>query len=206
MAHRRWDLSTTGNTYAIIRSGGKQYKVQAGDTVRVEKLEEKNLGDVFELSEILLVGGTAKTFIGEPTLKGAKVTVVVTQQARAPKIVVFKKKRRQGYRKMQGHRQFFTELFVQSITTPEGQTVTSPKKAHIVDPEKIAQKRAEVAEQRQVEKQKMRASGETPAPSSQALKNAKRLAPNKTAKARKPAAKKTTTAAKKTAAKKVAKK
>lgn len=134
--------------YAIIRAGGKQYKVQAGDTVRVEKLE-KNLGDTFDLAEVLMVGGD-KTFVGAPLVQNAKVTVTVTRQAKAPKIIVFKKKRRQGYRRMQGHRQLFTELFVQSITTPEGQKVETDKKALIIDPVKTkARKEAMAAKQKE---------------------------------------------------------
>ena len=105
--------------YAIIRTGGKQYRVKAGDVVRVEKLP-KELGSEFDLDEILVVGGD-KTYVGQPTVTDAKVRVVVTQQAKAPKIIIFKKKRRQGYRKMQGHRQLYTELFIKSITSPEGQ-------------------------------------------------------------------------------------
>jgi large subunit ribosomal protein L21 len=130
--------------YAIIRAGGKQYKVSAGDTVRVEKLE-KNLGDVFDLSEVLMVGGD-KTFVGAPLVKNAKVTVVVTRQAKAPKVIVFKKKRRQGYRRMAGHRQLFTELFVKSITSPEGQTVATDKAAVVIDPAKIEARRKAYAE------------------------------------------------------------
>ena len=129
--------------YAIIRAGGKQYKVQAGDTVRVEKLE-KRLGETFDLIEVLFVGGE-KSFIGQPVLKNAKVTVTVTRQAKAPKIIVFKKKRRQGYRKMQGHRQLFTELFVNSITSPEGQTAGTEKSAVIIDPIKILERKQAAA-------------------------------------------------------------
>jgi large subunit ribosomal protein L21 len=129
-----------GPMYAIIRAGGKQYKVEAGDTVRVEKLE-KNLGDQFDLAEVLMVGGD-KAFVGSPLVQGAKVTAVVTRQAKAPKIIVFKKKRRQGYRRMQGHRQLFTELFIQSITTPEGQQFKTDKKAQVIDPVKTAARKA----------------------------------------------------------------
>lgn len=118
--------------YAIIRMGGKQYRVQPGDKVRVEKLEQ-NLGAEFDWNEILLIGGD-KVFVGEPLLKNAKVSVVVTQQSKSPKILVFKKKRRKGYRRMQGHRQFFTELFVKAITSPEGQTAKAESKPHVVDP------------------------------------------------------------------------
>jgi large subunit ribosomal protein L21 len=130
--------------YAIIRAGGKQYKVSAGDTVRVELLE-KNLGDIFDLNEVLMVGGD-KTFVGAPLVQNAKVTVVVTRQGRAAKVIVFKKKRRQGYRRMQGHRQFFTELFVKSITTPEGQTVAADRVAIVIDPAKIAARKAAASE------------------------------------------------------------
>ena len=126
--------------YAIIRAGGKQYKVEAGDTVRVEKLE-KNLGDQFDLAEVLMVGGD-KSFVGSPLVSGAKVTAVVTRQAKASKIIVFKKKRRQGYRKMQGHRQLFTELFIQSITTPEGAITKTDRNAQVVDPAKSAARKA----------------------------------------------------------------
>ncbi len=129
--------------YAIIRAGGKQYKVEAGDTVRVEKLE-KNLGDQFDLAEVLMVGGD-KTFIGAPLVQNAKVTAVVTRQAKASKILIFKKKRRQGYRRMQGHRQLFTELFIQSITTPEGQTFKTDKSAQVIDPVKTAARKAAAA-------------------------------------------------------------
>lgn len=124
--------------YAIIRSGGKQYKVEAGDTLRVEKLE-KELGSEFDLDEVLFVGGD-KSFVGEPTVRGAKVTVVVTRQAKSPKVIVFKKKRRQGYRRMQGHRQLFTELFVKSITSPEGEVIKADGSAQVFDPAKKAEK------------------------------------------------------------------
>lgn len=106
--------------YAIIKTGGKQYKVQAGDVLQIEKIE-KDLGAEYTIDEILLVGGD-KTHVGSPTVKNAKVTVVVTKQARTRKVIVFKKKRRQGYRKFATHKQHFTEIFIKSITSPDGQT------------------------------------------------------------------------------------
>lgn len=125
--------------YAVIRTGGKQYKVKAGDLIQVELLE-KSLGDEFEMDEVLFVGGKT-SHVGEPTVTSAKVTVVVTKQDRAKKILVFKKKRRQGYRKMQGHRQSYTELFVKSITSPDGESAAAEmKKAEKT--EKPAQKAA----------------------------------------------------------------
>jgi large subunit ribosomal protein L21 len=104
--------------YAIIKTGGKQYKVQAGDVLQIEKLDN-DLGSEFTISEVLMVGGD-KAHVGTPLVKNALVTVVVTKQARTRKVIVFKKKRRQGYRKFGTHKQDFTEIFVKSITSPDG--------------------------------------------------------------------------------------
>lgn len=128
--------------YAIIRTGGKQYKVQPGDVLKVEKLP-KELGDEFDIEDVLLVGGE-KTFVGHPQVENAKVTVVVTKQAKAPKVIVFKKKRRQGYRRMQGHRQLYTELFVKAIVSPEGEVIQAEQEAKVFDPSKKEKKKTEV--------------------------------------------------------------
>ena len=117
--------------YAIIKTGGKQYKVQAGDILQVEKLEN-DLGSEFTISEILLVGGD-KTHVGSPLVKNALVTAVVTKQAKTKKVIVFKKKRRQGYRKFATHRQNFTELFIISITSPDGQISKTDAKPVVKD-------------------------------------------------------------------------
>jgi len=192
--------------YAIIRAGGKQYKVQAGDTVRVEKLE-KNLGDIFDLPEVLMVGGD-KTFVGQPLVQNAKVTAVVTRQAKAPKIIVFKKKRRQGYRRMQGHRQLFTELFIQSITSPEGQTVATEKRAQVIDPVKVAARKAAAVEKQKETKatksSTLEAGLETGAPVRKAAK--KKVAKKKAAGKKATKSKKKTGAKKATAKKKTVKK
>jgi large subunit ribosomal protein L21 len=109
--------------YAIIKTGGKQYKVQAGDVLQIEKVEQA-LGAEFSIAEVLMIGGE-KAHVGTPVVKNAKVTVVVTKQAKTKKVIVFKKKRRQGYRKFATHRQNFTEIFVKSITSPDGQVSKS---------------------------------------------------------------------------------
>lgn len=175
--------------FAIIRAGGKQYKVEAGDTVRVEKLDRK-LGDQFDLVEVLMVGGD-KSFIGAPLLSGAKVSAVVTRQAKAPKIIVFKKKRRQGYRKMQGHRQLFTELFIQSITTPEGAIFKTDKSARVVDPTKTAARKA--AAPKKTAKATAEAGEISSAAPKKAAKKATATAGAKKAPAKKAAPKKTAT-------------
>lgn len=127
--------------YAIIKTGGKQYKVQAGDVLQVEKLENA-LGSEMAIEEILMVGGD-KTHVGTPTVKNAKVMVVVTKQARTMKVFVFKKKRRQGYRKFGTHKQNYTEIFIQSITSPDGQTSKADTKAEVKDITAIRQARFE---------------------------------------------------------------
>lgn len=186
--------------YAIIKAGGKQYTVKAGDVLRVEKLEAE-LGAELNL-DVLMIGGE-KTFAGQ--LGKAAVKVVVTNQQRGPKMIIFKKRRRQGYRRTGGHRQPYTELFVTSITNPEGTTVKADNKPHVFDPEKKAQRLAKTAEVREEWKQKNRKaakSGESvevsPAKKKAALKKA--AAPKKTAAKKKAGAKKSA-GAKKTAKK-----
>ena len=101
--------------YAIIKTGGKQYRVSEGQTLRVEKLDGEQ-GDSVRLDTVLLVGGEGETRIGKPTLEGAAVDAQIVRQGRAKKIIVFKKKRRKGYHKKQGHRQAFTELKITGIS------------------------------------------------------------------------------------------
>ena len=100
--------------YAVIKTGGKQYKVSSGETVRVEKLAG-NVGDAVTLLDVLLVAKEGDIKIGQPTVAGAQVTGKIVDQARADKIMVFKKKRRKGYSKKQGHRQPYTALKIEDI-------------------------------------------------------------------------------------------
>jgi len=186
--------------YAILKTGGKQYKVQAGDVIRVEKLQ-KDLGVEFDLTEVLCVGGD-ETFFGQPVLDNAKVTVVVTHQAKAPKIIVFKKKRRQGYRRMQGHRQLYTELFVKSITAPNGSTVKADLEPKVYDPIKREERLKKLEAERAADK---KADGATPATKRVATKKAtKKAVGKKKAAGKKKTAKKA--AGKKAGTKKTAKK
>ncbi len=185
--------------YAIIKAGGKQYTVKPGDVLRVEKLDA-DLGAELKLTDVLMVGGE-KTFVGDNAGK-ASVTVVVTNQQRGPKLIVFKKKRRQGYRRMGGHRQPYTELFVKSITSPEGQVANAENKPRIFDPEKRAEKQAkrqEILSQKRLAARKAGTKGPAAEPKQVAKKKA---APKKKAAAKKGTGKKA--AVKKTAAKKTA--
>lgn len=100
--------------YAVIQTGGKQYKIEPGEELSVEKLDG-NVGDEVYFDKVLLVSEEDKVKVGRPVLENAKVVAKITRQARGPKIVVFKYKRRKGYRKKQGHRQNFTGLRVIEI-------------------------------------------------------------------------------------------
>ncbi|HFQ81437.1 MAG TPA: 50S ribosomal protein L21 [Desulfobacterales bacterium] len=100
--------------YAIIRTGGKQYQVEAGERLRVEKLSG-NVGDSIVIEDVLLVADGENIKIGQPVVEGAKVNAKIIEQDREKKVLVFKKKRRKGYQVMKGHRQYFTSLEIQEI-------------------------------------------------------------------------------------------
>jgi len=100
--------------YAVIRTGGKQYRVAEGQKLRVEKLAG-NAGDKITFNEVLFVGGDTPK-IGRPFVSGASVAAEITGQDRGKKIVVFKFKRRKNYRRKSGHRQPYTELKITGIT------------------------------------------------------------------------------------------
>ncbi|MBW2466668.1 MAG: 50S ribosomal protein L21 [Deltaproteobacteria bacterium] len=101
--------------YAIVRTGGKQYQVSAGSLVRVEKITG-NVGDTVELTDVLAVIDGDNARIGQPTVEGAVVSATIVEQDKAKKVLVFKKKRRKGYRVKRGHRQMFTALKIANIT------------------------------------------------------------------------------------------
>ena len=101
--------------YAIIRTGGKQYQVEAGDTLRVEKLQGE-VGDTLELSDVLLLVDGETVKVGQPVVDGAKVVAKILEQGRHKKVLVFKKKRRKGYQVKKGHRQMYTALSIETIS------------------------------------------------------------------------------------------
>jgi large subunit ribosomal protein L21 len=100
--------------YAVVKTGGRQYKVEPGQIVRVNKLEAE-VGAAVSLTEVLLVKDGETLKAGAPLVAGASVAATVVEQDRAKKIIVFKKKRRQGYQKKQGHRQDYTALKITAI-------------------------------------------------------------------------------------------
>jgi large subunit ribosomal protein L21 len=100
--------------YAVIKTGGKQYRVGNGDVIKVERLAGE-VGQKIAFDQVLMVGGDGAARIGSPLVAGAQVTAEVLEQARAPKVIVFKKKRRKNYRRKRGHRQLQTVLRIQDI-------------------------------------------------------------------------------------------
>jgi len=100
--------------YAIVKTGGKQYKVSAGDVLAVEKLAG-SIGDTIVLEDILMVNNEGAIDVGRPTLAQAKVTAEIISQTKAKKNIIFKSKRRKGYQKKTGHRQPVTRIKIKEI-------------------------------------------------------------------------------------------
>ncbi len=131
--------------YAVVVTGGKQYRVTAGDTINVEKLEG-NLGDVITIDQVLTLSGKDKSEIGAPTVKGATVEAQIVGQFKGDKVIIFKKKRRHNYRRKNGHRQLHTALHITNIALAGSSLV----KADAIDlkargEKKAAQKAARAA-------------------------------------------------------------
>lgn len=102
--------------FAVIQTGGKQYRVSQGDIITIEKIEGTK-GDRIEIDSVLMVGDGEQVTIGQPHLSQARVVGTIVRQDRGPRILVYKHKRRKGYQKRQGHRQWLTCLRVTDITT-----------------------------------------------------------------------------------------
>lgn len=118
--------------YAVIRTGGKQYRVAPDDVLDIEKIPGQ-AGDIVEFGEVLLLGGDGEPQFGAPLISGATVAAEVVEQHRGEKIIIFKKKRRQNYRRKNGHRQSLTLIRVTEILTggakPKRDAAATPKKA-----------------------------------------------------------------------------
>lgn len=102
--------------YAIVETGGKQYRVEQGTLVQVESLQGE-VGGTVELDQVRLVHGDKGLVVGQPLVKGAKITAEIVDQGRTRSIMVFKKQRRKNYRRTKGHRQGFTKLRITGIET-----------------------------------------------------------------------------------------
>ncbi|MGO9444628.1 MAG: 50S ribosomal protein L21 [Thiobacillaceae bacterium] len=101
--------------YAVIKTGGKQYRVTSGDKLKIEKLTA-GVGSEVTFDQVLMVGGDGNMKVGAPLLHGASVKATVLAQGRGDKICIFKMRRRKHYRKSQGHRQHYTEVQISNIS------------------------------------------------------------------------------------------
>ena len=172
--------------YALVRTGGKQYRVAKDDTILVERIAADEGAEVI-LDDVVMLGDGDKVTIGTPRVEGAAVSATVVSQTRGPKIIIFRRKRRKNHRRTQGHRQDLTLLKINAIAE-DGKSL-KPKAA----PAKKAAAKEEAAPKAAAKK----------AAAKKAAPKAEAKAPPKKAAAKKAAAKKAT--AKKAAAKKAAK-
>jgi large subunit ribosomal protein L21 len=122
--------------YAVVKTGGKQYRVAADDLVQIERLPGE-AGDIVTLEDVLMLGDGADVTIGAPRIEGATVAAEIVKQARGPKIIIFKKRRRQNYRRKKGHRQDLTILRITEILTngakPSGKKAAAKPAASLAD-------------------------------------------------------------------------
>jgi len=113
-------------TFAVIKTGGKQYKVSANDTIRIEKLDDK-AGKKFEFKEVLLTTDNTTTEIGSPVIDGAYVEAELLKQARNDKVIIFRKRRRQNSRRKRGHRQHVSIVKILKIYGKSGKLLAEAK-------------------------------------------------------------------------------
>jgi large subunit ribosomal protein L21 len=135
--------------YAVIRTGGKQYKVAPEDVLQIEKLEA-DAGDAVNFSDVLMVAGEGAPLFGAPLVSGALVSAEIVEHGRGPKIIIFKKKRRQNYRRKRGHRQELTTVRILEILTdgkaPAKAAKAKPEEASAGEAKKPRAKKAATSE------------------------------------------------------------
>ncbi|MBR6351836.1 MAG: 50S ribosomal protein L21 [Firmicutes bacterium] len=122
--------------YAVVQTGGKQYRVSEGDVISVEKLNAE-AGSTVVLNEVLVIGGEAETVVGKPFIEGAAVSAEVLENGKGKKVIIFKYKAKKDYRRKQGHRQPYTKLQIKSISA-NGEFKAEPAKAEAVKAEEPA--------------------------------------------------------------------
>lgn len=159
--------------FAVIKTGGKQYRVAADDIVKIEKLAGE-AGDMVEFADVLMVGDGASSTVGSPTVEGAMVTAEVVEQGRARKIIVFKKRRRKNSRRTIGHRQHATTVRISEILTGGAKPKKTAAKKPAAKPadDKAAKPEAKKAEAKKpaAKKEAAKADDKKPAPKKEAAK------------------------------------
>jgi large subunit ribosomal protein L21 len=124
--------------FAVIKTGGKQYRVAADDKLKVEKVAGEP-GEIIQFGEVLVVGGDSVT-LGSPTVAGASVAAEVVSQARGPKVIAFKKRRRKNSRRKRGHRQEFTLVRITEILTDGAKPSKGPAPKRVKKPKETDEK------------------------------------------------------------------
>ena len=115
-------------SFAVIQTGGKQYKVEAGEILKVEKLEDSKENSKIEFNEILAYGDDKNLELGEPTISGAKVEAELLKNGKNRTVLIFKKRRRQNSRRKNGHRQKFTMVRISKIYSKDGKVISEAEK------------------------------------------------------------------------------
>ena len=115
-------------SFAVIQTGGKQYKVKAGEILKVEKLEDSKENSKIEFNEILAYGDDKNLELGEPTISGAKVEAELIKNGKNRTVLIFKKRRRQNSRRKNGHRQKFTMVRINKIYSKDGKVISEAEK------------------------------------------------------------------------------
>ena len=115
-------------SFAVIQTGGKQYKVKAGEILKIEKLEDSKENSKIEFNEILAYGDDKNLELGEPTISGAKVEAELIKNGKNRTVLIFKKRRRQNSRRKNGHRQKFTMVRISKIYSKDGKVISEAEK------------------------------------------------------------------------------
>ena len=115
-------------SYAIIQTGGKQYKVKSGDILKIEKLPESKPDAKIEFSEVLAYGDNKSIEVGSPTIKGAKVEANLIKNSKNRTVLIFKKRRRQNSRRKNGHRQEYSMIRINKIFSKDGKVLSEAEK------------------------------------------------------------------------------
>ena len=116
-------------SYAVIKTGGKQYKVKAGEILKIEKLQESKPSSKVEFNEILAYGDDKTIEIGAPTISGAKVEAELIENSKNRTVLIFKKRRRHNSRRKNGHRQEFSNIRINKIYSKDGSVLSEAEKA-----------------------------------------------------------------------------
>ena len=131
-------------SYAVIQTGGKQYKVKAGEILKIERLEESKPSSKIEFKEILAYGDDKSIEVGSPVISGAKVEADLVENGKNKTVLIFKKRRRKNSRKKNGHRQEFSLIKISKIFSKEGKVLSQAEK--VIKPiKKVEKKEVKVA-------------------------------------------------------------